>query len=559
MNRPILLTLLGWIAVFGASAASALTVTGTIRDSANQPIPGIRVEVYHLGAAADLREAVFADATGVYSSNLVQSGDNVYILARWDFALQPAAAVGGHVVSVVARGAGDPFVATTTYLAKLSPTVPNVTNNLVIDLKLDQVQPAGLTNIPMRMSHMLTYIDTNRGSTPWSLTVDIPVVLITDDKDRMTPSEIYIGHPAFDGTGTSFDIVTAYHELGHWLHYHHNGNALPPPSPGSSCGEHTLNSEEDRACALTEGYASFLAQLTAEANGVLSPFYRGYRDDGNNTFGIPPNSIWRGDELGGGTGWDLPTWESGEVVEGAVSGFLFGVVQVASFEAVFGAMIAGVPANVRDVLTTLSDQAGLNTAPTLAYHGQSQLHGLVFSRGQLQTTTFTAPAPPSSTPPSAGNWKEIGDITFLRGVVPIQVQTSPASSLGISQRFAPNLLRLGVKAAAPGLASPAVFLPVSPYVPAATGVIPLDTLSLGAGAGDGDWDLAVQHQNAYGFEDDFLPTWNGDPLPLVNTDESYLKNFGTWFDRDLNPTTNQDPEGMVVVDNTAPTVSNFKP
>ncbi|MDX2057711.1 MAG: hypothetical protein SFV24_07895, partial [Gemmatimonadales bacterium] len=201
MNRAILLTLLGWIVVFGASAASALTITGTIRDAANQPIPGIRVEVYHLGAAADLREAVFADATGVYSSNLVLPGDNVYILARWDFALQPAAAVGGHVVSVVARGAGDPFVATTTYLLKLSPTVPNVTNNLVIDLKMDQVQPAGLANGPLRASQVLTYIETNRGGVPWSLTVDIPLCLITDDKDRISPTEVYIGHQAFDGTG----------------------------------------------------------------------------------------------------------------------------------------------------------------------------------------------------------------------------------------------------------------------------------------------------------------------------------------------------------------------
>lgn len=556
MNRPILLTLLGWIAVFGASAASALTVTGTIRDAANQPIPGIRVEVYHLGAAADLREAVFADATGVYSSNLVQSGDNVYILARWDFALQPAAAVGGHVVSVVARGAGDPFVATTTYLLKLSPTVPNVTNNLVIDLKMDQVQPAGLANVPLRASQVLTYIESNRGGVPWSLTVDIPIFLITDDKDRMTPTEIYIGHQAFDGTGTAFDIVTAYHELGHWIHHHHNGpGGLPGSEPG--CGTHTINSEEGPICALVEAYPSYLGQLVAEANGVMSPFYRGYRDDGVNTVNALANTLWRGDESTP-TGRDNGTWESGVGVEGAVAGFLFEVHNAHGFQTVFEAFITKTPQDALGVLVGISDKFGPGAPLTLAVNAFSQQHGLVYSRGRFAPTPFAASQPPNGLPASTGNFKAINGFSFLRGLVPTVFQAVPGADLGVGTPLASKSVRLGKRPATPGVLDPPNFQPATASVPVAAATVDLDTRTLGPASGDGDWDLAVLYQNLYDFEDNFLPGWLSDGDFDVSSDEMYLKTLGTWYDPDRNPITDTDA-GMVVVDNTAPTVSNFKP
>lgn len=554
MNRFLLCALL---AAYGASAASALTLTGTIRDAANQPIPGIRVEVYHLGAVADLRASVFADATGVYATNLVQSGDNVYIVARWDFELQPAAAVGGHVATVVARGAGDPFVATTTYLLKLSPTVPNVTNNLVIDLKMDQVQPAGLANVPLRASQVLTYIETNRGSVPWSLTVDIPVMLITDGKDRMTANEVYISHSAFDGTGTSFNIVTAYHELGHWIHNYHNGpGGLPSTEAG--CGTHTINSEEGPICALVEAYPSYLGQLVAEANGVTSPFYRGYRDDGVNTVGALANNLWRGEE-NPPTGRDNVTWESGVGVEGAVAGFLFEVHNAYGFQAVFEAFVTKQPQKAVGVLVGLSDKFGPGAPFTLAVNGFSQQHGLVFARGRFAQAPFNAPAPPSSVPASAGNFKVINGFSFLRGLVPTALQTVPVADLGIVTFVNSKALGIGKRPANPSYLDPPNFQLATPFVPVAAGAVDLDTRTFGPAGGDGDWDLAVFHRNFYDFTDDFQPNWDGDGNVFVGTPELYLKTLGTWYDADRDPFTNQDPEGMVVVDNTAPTVSNFKP
>lgn len=60
-----------------------------------------------------------------------------------------------------------------------------------------------------------------------------------------------------------------------------------------------------------------------------------------------------------------------------------------------------------------------------------------------------------------------------------------------------------------------------------------------------------------GIDDLLLPTWNGDGNATVSTDERYLKVLGTWYDKDRDPTTEDD--GKVIVDNTAPKVENFKP
>lgn len=551
------LILAGLLALGAAGEARALNLTGTIVDSAGVPIPGIRVEVNHLGAAVELRDVVFADSSGIYNSAAVQPGDNVYLVVSWNFALQPAAAVGGHVVTVVARGAGDPFVAAQTYLLKLSPTVPNVTVNLVINLAMNQMQPAGLANVPLRLSQVLQYIHTNKGPTPWSLTSDIPVNLVTDGNDRLQNSALYISQSAFDGSGSSFDIVTAFHEAGHFLHSNHNGpGGLPDTEAG--CGSHSINSEEGPICALIEGYPSYLAQLVAEANGVLSPFYRGYRDDGINTVGAPPNSLWRGDEAAP-TGRDGASWESGSRVEGAVSGFLFEVHNAFGFQTVFDALVTETPETALGVLIGISDKFGVGTPLTLAVNAAGQQHGLVYGRGRFVTNPFAAPAAPASAPPSPGNFKQINGFSFLRGVVPTKISAVEPGDLGIDTFLTGLELRIGLRTATPGVLDPPSFLPATPWIPLAVGLADLDTRAFDAADGDGDWDLGVTHRNFYQFADDFLPNWLGDGTFELSSDELFLKTVGTWYDHDNNPLTDTDKQGMVIVDNTAPTLSNFKP
>jgi|CXWL01.1.fsa_nt_gi hypothetical protein len=553
MKRFALFTVL---ALVGAVEARALTVSGTIRDAINNPIPGIRVEINHLGAAVELREAVFADANGFYTTSLAQSGDNVYLVVKWDFELKPAATYGGHVVTLVARGAGDPFVAAQTFTLKLSPTLPNVTADTTIDLNMSQVQPAGLITVAPRLNHGLDFVENNRGAVPWTMTVDIPLFMITDNKDRMIPTGVFIDQGAFDGTGSSKDVVDAYHELAHWLHYHHNGNALPPSD--AACGTHTLNSEEDPGCALKEGYASYLAQRIAEANGVVDPFFRGYRDDGINTFGLPANSIWRGDE-GSPTGRQGTVWENGVVVEGAVSGWLFELDNAYGFQTMFDILFTHHPQSVLGILVELSNKFGSGAPLTLAAHGMSQLHGLFFARGRFADVPFNASAPPDGAPPAPGNTKQINGFTFLRGVVDTQVQRVPEADLGLTTHLNTKDLRVGFRPATGGVMSPAVFTPHTPYVLPAVGHVDFDTRTLNASGGDGDWDLAVLHRNHYDFEDDFLPSWKDEGTFALSEDELYLKTLGTWYDKDRDPTSNTDEEGMVIVDNTAPTISNIKP
>lgn len=564
MKRIASLLSLSLALLAGAAAAQSLTVSGTVNDSAGAPVPGVRVEVYDEDLIFDdFLEAVYTNAAGAYSGP-ISNGDDVYVIAKWSFQLQPSAAYNDHVVHLVDRGAGgNPFVATTTFTDVRSATTDNVAANLTINLAMGQAQPVGLATLVQRIQQTLDYIRANRGAVAWAVDYDITTHITTDGGFFVSrdSGDLYVGHEGFDGTGTNFDIVSVFHEMGHVIHYRHNHNSFP--GVGAGCGHHSINSEEDPGCALVEGYPSYIGQLTAETVGVMDPFYRGYRDDGINTVGVPANGLWRGDDAAP-TGRDGGRFESGEVIEGAFAGAQFGIHgALGGFATNFKAMVDHRPDNAFEFLKALVDDAGgAGAAGTLQAYGILQTHGIVYHRARFAADPFDEQEPPDQAPSPEGNRKEINHFMFLRGKVKTKFEEVGKADLGVADTVSKEKVRVGYKAAGAGLAdAPTAFANFTPAKSFGffSSSIDLDTKTFGGATGDGDWDLLIQAENEDQFRDNFLPTWVGDGNPTVNTDELYLKILGAWYDKDRNPATNNPQEGMVIIDNTAPKVSNFEP
>ncbi len=559
MTRPALVAIFV-LGILMPAIGHGLTVSGTITDSASTPIAGIKVEIWNEDTLLDeLIEVVYTDAAGFYTSTEPLFAINAYVIVHWEFQLVPSDFFNDRVVRILDKGAGRPFVPVLTYNGRRSLTVPTVITDVTIDVGMSQPQEPGLNTLVARVQQTLDYVRNNRGTVAWDPDYDVPVHIITDNFARAS-FEVYIPTISFDGTGSSFWIVAVYHELAHKLHRHHDAS-FPPRESG--CGVHTINSEEDPGCALIEGYASYIGQLVAETEGVMSGFFRSYRDDGVGGGGFPANSLWRGDEGDSSsspmyTGLDGMAFESGEIIEGAVSGFMFGVHDALGFATNFAVMNDDGPDHVFDLRGGLvTDAGGAGTAQTLQIHEIMQTHGILFNRLRFRLDPFDEPEPPDTAQHSYGNKKEINGYTFLRGTVTAFIEPVSLADLGAGRGFPNNSYRVGFKPASAGLTDlPSEFMNFTPMNLFTT--IDLDTTTFGGASGDGDWDLLMVSKNADDFIDNMFPTWLGDGNPAVATDERYLKTVGTWYDDDRDP--GNDPKaGMVLIDNTAPVVENFKP
>lgn len=75
-----------WVAVtFTPTLAQALNVSGTVQDSNNLGIPGMRVEVYDEDLFFDnLIETVYTAANGSFLTTLATAGDDIYVIAKWE-------------------------------------------------------------------------------------------------------------------------------------------------------------------------------------------------------------------------------------------------------------------------------------------------------------------------------------------------------------------------------------------------------------------------------------------------------------------------------------------
>jgi hypothetical protein len=550
------------------NSASAVVVDGTIHDSASVPLGGVYVCVLQPSPPVDtVIECVETDDAGYYASTLPTAGTDVYVRVEWDFSLKPVSFYNNGTIQLLDFGVAA-FNPTQAYTAK-SSTAVTLTGDTTIDLLLDQPQPAGLPTLRAGIQRTLDFMRSNHGSVSWTANYNVPVHVIVEDLAFFDPSDqsIIVSLNTFNGMGTAFDEVTLFHEVGHMIHYRHNGNMMPTSSGGSCVGDHTVDSEEPLQCAFEEAYASYIGQLVAEQPPfVFSPFFTSYRD--------PLNKHWLGgaesdDGIGEPSGLNgsatPPNFESGENVEGAIAGVMFGLSNdpAFAFEDVLNVMMTGRPASAGAFRAGFVTHAGGPYAPgTLRLYEIMQQHGFPYSRMRFDMPAFIADPIPDSAPApgseAAGHHRQIDDITFLSGTV--QFQTDDFVDLGVAATVPNDQVRIAFQPAEDGTsASPPDEFALTTQFHDAADIKHLDTTHMGVTPGDGDWDLVLLSANSDGFVDHLLPTWIHDVNVLVDSDERYLKKAGTWYDSDRDPATDPDKGGKVIVDNTPPTVTNFKP
>ena len=565
-----------FLALATASAGHAVVVSGTVTDSAGDLIDGMRVELWSENPFGDglfdeLLDVVYTE-NGTFSSDAAEPGHDVFARVKWEFALLPSNFYNGHVVRILDMGPGVPNTGTTTFTERTTDTLDDISEGgtWFFDIRMDQIEPFALDVLVSRIQETLDFVRINvadRQDINWVVDYDIPVHLRTDLAAAFRPGEgsILIPTVAYNGLGTASRQGILFHEVTHLTHYRHNGNSVTPAEPGCFAS-HTINTEEDPGCAVGEGYASYVAQLVAENHTppIVSAFLRSYRDDGAGFF--PAKTLWRGDEGGIGvsvlhTGREAGRFESGEIVEGTFAGFLFSVQGAFDFATTFAAMHNHHPETPFDVVRALVADLGAGTPAVSEIYGLMQSHGMVFSRALFAANPLGHIEEPANiAPPAPGNTKLIRGRTFLRGTVAPRVAAANATDLGVRRVNHLSQVKLGFKRASSGTSDTADLF-VNFSLPIVFGFlldkIPINTSTFDpVTSGDGRWDLIVVGENEDGFVDNLEPSWLGDPSQS-NTDESYLKLLGAWFDGDGNHATEHD--GMVTIDNTAPVVTEFMP
>ena len=344
------------------------------------------------------------------------------------------------------------------------------------------------------------------------------------------------------GTGANSAYSDIHHETMHWVAYRSYGNRrinfLCNANP------HFSSKESCEGFAMQEGGAQWFGNASSRSNGVV--------DQKNSP---PVATTWRGSD---GTGSD----NSGEIVEGALllawNGTSAGTH--GDVPGVLEAMLGSATDSMKEFKDAYSTLKGAQSAAMNTFLNAAAANGMVYTRGFLNT--FAEGDPPDAGPPSNGNHKLIDGVTYLRGnVIPeIRQLTRTETPLAAnSATVAANQKDLGYKTAVDGDtqgAPPtgALFTFIGPVTFGST--LTFDTKVPG---NDGDYDLIVRLRNTHNWVDNFLPDFTGDGNNTVNFNEEWLKKRGTWWSLALEP--NNDDEGKVVIDNTAPkvTANSLKP
>jgi hypothetical protein len=540
------------IGLCGLGTAQGLTLSGTVTDSSQAPIPNVRVRVFDDNTPSTpsdkLLATVYTDNAGAYSA-VITTGwtgarPDLYISVDWNFPLLQATAYGGKHVIVATRD-GVAFTPKQTPTVNHDPAMDLPNHNL----QMDQAQ-ANLSDLRLHINEALDYYTNHRGTVAWSFNNDVVVKLVTTTVvsralDYLEIAVVDItGSMGAPGQGFVSDI---YHEVGHMVHYRFNGNALPSYT---QVVPHMINTEGNPTAALVEGWPSYVARLTAMVHNPDMK-YAAFEDR--------RRIYWRGDETSP-TGYDSNRFESGEIVEGALTGVWTDIGTGTSFADNFGVMVNARPTNLAQFLSAFVAQSGgPGSAGALLAYKACNDHGIPYTRARFDQTAFMVDDPPDQGPPENGNVKEIGGKLFLRGKVKATVGSLTSADLGVQAALGTSQAGLYYKPAVTGTADAAATLTQSlAFSSPSGGSYEFNTIDfVGRSRGDGEWDLVIVSDNQDSFRDSLLPSWMGDGNASVSSDERYLKTIGAWYDKDRNPMTEDD--GKVIVDNTAPTVDNFKP
>lgn len=341
-------------------------------------------------------------------------------------------------------------------------------------------------------------------------------------------SFLSVSRDDYDSPGSNANAALSdiHHEAYHWIAYRAYGDRFAQPS--CSPGPHSSNTESCEAFAMNEGAAQFFGSASAPPDGKT---------------GAPMTTDWRGTD---GTG----TNNSGEKVEGA---YELTWTNLGDLSGSFQVLMTDAPDSIREFRDAYAIDQGRTSANFLNFLTQAAQNGIVYTRGKV--TGFAEGDPPDTAMPSDGNFKIIDGVAVVRGKLkPTLVALTGAELLLESgSTISPGQKDLGFKPEMSGLGENTTgFSTFAGAVPFANDLT-WDTTT----ASDGDHDVLIRLTSTDGWVDTFQPSFTGDTMMTLNTDEKWLKKLGTWYDQVNGPGTDKD--GKIVIDNTAPTVSDFKP
>lgn len=559
--------------------AHALTVSGTISDTAAGAVAGVQVRVMNYNGLLfpDFEIAsVVTNAAGFYTTPLATAGEDVYIIVGFHTALTGPLANGKktfidydspffpkpHEVSTLSLPGGYVKDAAAPVVINI-PTAPGGSG---LDLEVQALQhPQAI--LDYFVAQGITAAEWKCPIDLWFNVITTPTVPIGGANNGTNRWWCSNGSSVEVGTNyirtVAMTIPSIYHEFGHVIQYQKWGHYPSTAFPGAS---HRIDSQYDAGFAIVEAWAELVddkvrqAALGMGARGVNNNTWRGYT-----------GALNRPGANGSGTDFN------GEIVEGGV----LHIWQQVAFAETFKIMITGgtEPETIRAFAEAYHTEYGVAKYKTLL--DLYARNGIVYTRAKI-TGLVGSGVPDRPAQMSEGNHLVIGDTMFVRGDILIEKGQVSKAVLNLADASTVNNIgwvKLGVKQATDAWEN-AVFIP-GPWHMLATGAYGnnylWDTRALpdwdanGSADQDADCDLVLQAVDVRTFYDPLYPDFAGDPGPnkagTINGTaftEKWLKYQGTWYSSEPHP--GADPasasdinKGKVIVDNTAPVIEDVTP
>ncbi len=529
-QRSVAVTIAAMLVVSTAATAASYTVTGILHtaqggNSLANDVPARFIKVIVMDEDIifdDVMGTGFTGMIGEFSvsfTNTIEAPD-IYINVE-----HVGTAVSGRFIQVRASHSDSDPIIENNVEGVVHNNIPEGTWGLGT-LRLGGTQ----ANIISQIGDAVRFLQGTYA--PWAMPEDMIVEARTTDGASFVAGDgsyVSIAFEDYDHPGMgSAAFSDIHHEAFHWVAYRAYGNRWPFATCSPS--QHSATTESCEGFAIQEASAQYFASASHLDHKTQ----------------LPPNANiwWRGSD---GTGNN----HSGEIVEGALE-FIWRTI--ADHAGAFQVFLTDAPDSMKEFKDAYAADLGATSPEIRTFLDRCAENGIVYTRGRIDG--FTPGDPPDTSPPDPGNFKIIDGIAFARGEVVATIVELTSAELRLAQNSATvpaDQKDLGVRPAMPGLAeaSAAGFSFVGPVM------IGSDLVWDTGGSADGDYDVIVRLRSVHEWWDTFLPDFTGDTYPPTDSTEKWLKTLRTWFNQDSLP--DNDDEGKVVVDNTEPTVSDFKP
>jgi len=205
---------------------------------------------------------------------------------------------------------------------------------------------------------------------------------------------------------------------------------------------------------------------------------------------------------------------------------------------------------------------GAGSPAHLNFMDKAAENGMVYTRGLLLDFREKLPLPRVPDPTKKGNSGRQFGTTYVRGTVKIDAVPLTGPNLGLEATSGVIAVKERHLLYKPFVAGPWAVEPVDKQqwtkTPAA---LPADDPQWDTTtAADGPYDMLVVTTSIHGWEDTLMPCYQGDVV--AQSTEWGLKDSLTWFSIARPPAgapVAERDKGIIVIDNTAPTVQNHTP